>query len=150
MCIAASPHPTCRLVTYSTKLATPSATPLLCYRVMCQLRLFMICCFTATTSAVIAYPGQDAELMCTVTPSGNQTAAWIINGAVHTLQQIYHGIVNGYGSNGNNLVVQSIRMHDGRNGTEYNCVTVPSTVSNPTIADIEDESDATTLYVAGE
>ena len=41
-------------------------------------------------------------------------------------------------------------MNDDRNDTEYNCVTVSSTVSNPTLKDIEEESDPTILYVAGE
>ena len=41
-------------------------------------------------------------------------------------------------------------MKDIRNDTEYFCGTVPSTVSNPTIPDIVDESDSTILYVAGE
>ena len=41
-------------------------------------------------------------------------------------------------------------MNDIRNDTEYNCVTVSSTVSNPTIADIAGQSDSTILYVAGE
>ena len=41
-------------------------------------------------------------------------------------------------------------MNDGRNVTEYSCVTVPSTVSNPTSADIENNSNPTILYVAGE
>ena len=41
-------------------------------------------------------------------------------------------------------------MTDDRNVTEYSCVTVPSTVSQPTVADIIDESDTTILYVAGE
>ena len=41
-------------------------------------------------------------------------------------------------------------MNDNRNSTEYSCVTVLSTVSNPTQADIIAESDSTILYVAGE
>ena len=41
-------------------------------------------------------------------------------------------------------------MNDIRNNTEYSCGTVPITVSNPTVADIVDESDSTILYVAGE
>ena len=41
-------------------------------------------------------------------------------------------------------------MNDDRNDTEYSCVTVLSTVRNPTVADIVDESDPTILYVAGE
>ena len=41
-------------------------------------------------------------------------------------------------------------MNDDRNDTEYSCGTVSSTVSQPTFADIIDESDPTILYVAGE
>ena len=41
-------------------------------------------------------------------------------------------------------------MNDDRNDTQYSCVTVSSTVSNPTVADIRDENDLTILYVAGE
>ena len=41
-------------------------------------------------------------------------------------------------------------MNDDRNDTEYSCGTVLSTVSNPTVADILDESNTTILYVAGE
>ena len=41
-------------------------------------------------------------------------------------------------------------MSDDRNDTQYICVTVSSTVSQPTVADIKDESDTTILYVAGE
>ena len=41
-------------------------------------------------------------------------------------------------------------MNDDRNDTQYSCGTVASTVSNPTVADIRDESNTTILYVAGE
>ena len=41
-------------------------------------------------------------------------------------------------------------MNDDRNDTEYSCGTVSNTVSQPTPADIEDESVSTILYVAGE
>ena len=41
-------------------------------------------------------------------------------------------------------------MNDDRNDTVYSCVTVPSTVSNPTIGDILDQSNSTILYVDGE
>ena len=41
-------------------------------------------------------------------------------------------------------------MNDDRNDTEYNCVTVLSTVSNPTYSNILDLSNSTTLYIAGE
>ena len=99
---------------------------------------------------VIAHPGQNVELLCTVTPSGSQTAAWIINNVVYTVGQLHNGILTGYNTNGNNLIVENIMMNDTRNGTEYTCGTLPSTVSNPTVADIINESDPFTLYVAGE
>ena len=41
-------------------------------------------------------------------------------------------------------------MNDDRNDTEYRCVTVASTVSQPTFANIIDESDPIILYVIGE
>ena len=41
-------------------------------------------------------------------------------------------------------------MNDIRNNTQYSCVTVSSTVSNPIESDIVDESNTTILYVAGE
>ena len=88
--------------------------------------------------------------MCTVTPLGGQVAAWTINNVVYTLQQLHNGIVTGYNSNGNNLIIENIMMNDVRNDTEYSCVTVLSTVSNPTVADILGESDPTILHVAGE
>ena len=88
--------------------------------------------------------------MCTVTPSDGQTAAWVINdGGPYTVQQLHNGILDGYSTNGNNLIIENIMMNDDRNNTEYSCVTVLSTVY-PTIADIIDESDPTILYVAGE
>ena len=100
---------------------------------------------------VIAHPGQDVKLSCTITPSDSQTAAWVINnGGPHTVQQLHNGILAGYSSNGNDLIIENIMMNDDRNDTEYSCVTVPSTVSQPTIADIIDESNPIILYVAGE
>ena len=36
-------------------------------------------------SIVIAHPGQDVELLCTVTPSGNGSVAWVINGHMNYL-----------------------------------------------------------------
>ena len=115
----------------------------------------VFCYFTVTAQEgpgiVIAHPSQDVELLCTVTPSDGQTAAWIIdNGVIHTVQQLHNGILTGYSTNGNHLIIENIMMDDDRNETEYQCVTVPSTVSQPSIADIIDESDPTILYVVGE
>ena len=99
---------------------------------------------------VIAHSGQDVKLLCTVTPSDGQTAAWVIDHAVYTVQQLHNGILTGYSTNGNNLIIENIMMNDDRNDTDYICVTVSSTVSQPSVADIIEESDPTTLYVAGE
>ena len=99
---------------------------------------------------VIGHPGQDVELLCNVTPSDGQTAAWVIDHLVYTVQLLHNGILTGYSLNGNNLIIQNIMMNDDRNNTEYSCVTVLSTVSQPTIAAIIDESDVIILYVTGE
>ena len=40
-------------------------------------------------------------------------------------------------------------MNDVRNNTKYSCGTVLSTVANPTVADMVDESNQIILYVAG-
>ena len=88
--------------------------------------------------------------MCTVTPSASQTAAWIINHVLYTVQQLHNDILTGYSSNENDLIIENIMMNDDRNDTVYSCVTILSTVSDPTVADILNESDPTILYVAGE
>ena len=98
---------------------------------------------------VIVHPGQDVELLCTVTPSDGQTAAWIINHVGYTIQLLHNGVLTGYNTNGNNLIIENIIMNDDRNDSEYSCGIVLSTVSQPVVADIVDESDATILYVAG-
>ena len=99
---------------------------------------------------VIAHPGQDVELLCDVDPSESEMAAWIINNMLYTVQRIHNGIVTGYSSDGNNVVIKKILMNDDRNNTEYICVTISSTISYPSLSNIEDESDPTILYVAGE
>ena len=99
---------------------------------------------------VIAHPGQDVELLCTVTPLDGLTAAWIIDHVIYTVQRLEIGILAGYSLNGNNLIIENIMMNDDRNVTEYSCVTIPSTVDHPSFANIFDESDPTILYVAGE
>ena len=105
----------------------------------------------ASYGVVIAHPGQDVKLLCNVTPSDGQTAAWIINdGVIYTIQQLHNGILTGYSSNGNNLIIENIMTNDDRNDTEYICGIISSTVSQPTFADIIDESDPTILYVVGE
>ena len=41
-------------------------------------------------------------------------------------------------------------VNDDRNNTQYSCGAVSSIISNPTVANIEEESDPSILYVAGE
>ena len=85
-----------------------------------------------------------------MTPSEGQITAWFIDGLIYTVQQLHNGILTGYSTNGNNLIIENIMMNDYRNVTVYSCVIVPSTVSQPSLRDIRDESDTTILYVAGE
>ena len=110
--------------------------------------------FTVTaqqnSNIVIAHPGQDVELSCTITPSDGQTPAWIIDDVLYTVQGLHNGKLTGYSSNGNNLIIENIIMNDDRNNTEYSCGTVSSTVSQPKTADIIDEGNPAILYVAGE
>ena len=99
---------------------------------------------------VIAHPGQDSELPCTIIPLGSQIAAWLINNnGPYTPPLLHNGLLTGYSINGNNLIIENIMMNDDRNDTEYSCVTVSSTVTNPTLSDIEDQNDPIILYVAG-
>ena len=75
---------------------------------------------------VTAHPGQDVELLCTVTADySNQTAAWLIQHVgPYSLQQLRDGILTGYSTNGSNLIIQNIMINDDRNDTEYRCVIV--------------------------
>ena len=113
-----------------------------------------MCYFTVTAQLgpgiVIAHPGQDVELLCTVTPSDGQIAGWLIDNTPYTLQQLDNDILTGYSTNGNNLIIENIMMNDDRDYAEYTCVTVLSTVNRPALKDIIDEGNPAILYVAGE
>ena len=103
---------------------------------------------------VIAHPGQDVELLCTVTvtDSTSQTTGWLVNNeGPYRINAIRNGILPGYTAtlDSSNLIVENIMMNDGRNGSEYRCVIIPAQ-GMVTLADIIDESDPTILYVAGE
>ena len=104
---------------------------------------------------VIAHPGQDVELLCTVTVTPNTLAAWLINNSLgpYSLNIIRGGLLAGYrgavDSDGNNLIVENIMMNDDRNGSDYRCVIVPAQ-GTPSLGNIIEESDPTILYVAGE
>ena len=98
---------------------------------------------------VIAHPGQDIELLCTVTvTSTNERVAWLVNNmGPYRINALRNGILAGYiaplGSN--NLIVENIMMNDDRNDTEHQCVIVLQDALT-----IERESDQTLLFVAGE
>ena len=104
---------------------------------------------------VIAHPGQDVELLCTVTvtDSGSQIAGWLINNSMgpYRINSIHRGILAGHTTalGSNNLIVENIMMNDGRNGSDYRCVIVPAQ-GTPSLDNVIDESDPTILYVAGE
>ena len=96
---------------------------------------------------VIAHPGQDVELLCTVTvTSGNPRVSWVINDMTPIgLDTLREGRLAGYSSltNGNNLVVKNVTMSDVRNGSNYNCM-ITSRIA------ILRQSNSTILYIAGE
>ena len=103
-------------------------------------------------STVIAHPGQDVELLCDVTPSGNGSVAWVINRMPpHELPAIRGGTVSGYTSDlgSNNLLVTNITMDDDRNDTEHQCVIGISGVFQNALQVIE-RGNVSILYVAGE
>ena len=97
---------------------------------------------------VIAHPGEDVELLCTlgIPLIAQYTTAWIINHISYGVQSLINGILDGYSAdvNNNNLIVQNIVMNDVRNDTEYQCVIVISGTRT-----ILNSSDPTFLYVAG-
>ena len=98
---------------------------------------------------IIAYPGQDVELLCnlTVTSTNEVEIAWIVNQmGPYGITQLHNGILSGYTATlgRTNLIVQNIVLNDVRNGSIYRCVMVNNTRT------ILDESDLTFLYVAGE
>ena len=73
-----------------------------------------------------------------------QSVSWLINDmGPYKVTTLLNGILTGYSSNGNNLIVQNVIMNDDRNGSNYSCVI------NITIAILQ-QSYPTTLYVAGE
>ena len=107
---------------------------------------------------IIAHPGQDVELLCTVTvtDSGSQAAGWLVNNmGPYRVNALRGGSLAGYtveqetNLNSNNLIVKNIMMNDDRNGSDYRCVIVPAQ-GILSLGNIMEESDPTILYVAGE
>ena len=117
-----------------------------------------MCKFTVTAQEgpgiVIAHPGQDVELLCTVTEtSPSHTVGWVVNNIIgpYRLSAIRGGVLARHSAplGSHNLIVQHIMMNDVRNGSEYRCVIIPAQ-GLVTFANIINESDPTILYVAGE
>ena len=101
---------------------------------------------------VIAHPGQDVELLCTVTEdSDSLTTGWLVNNIPYRRNALRNGILAGHTTTlgSSNLIVENIMMNDVRNDSDYRCVIIPAQ-GMITVADIIDESDPTILYVAGE
>ena len=95
---------------------------------------------------VIAHPGQDVELLCTViVTSANEEVAWTVNHkGPYRLNALHNELLSGYNVNGSNLVVEGIMINDNRNDTEYRCVVVLQGT-----ATIQRESSVTILFVTG-
>ena len=102
---------------------------------------------------VIAHPGQDVDLLCTVTvTSRSQSTGWLVNNVgPYRITALRSGILTGHSAtlDSSNLIVENIMMNDVRNGSEYRCVIVLAQ-GMITVADIMYESDPTIVYVAGE
>ena len=109
----------------------------------------MIYCTYVGLGIIIAYPGQDVELLCnlTVTSINEVGIAWIVNQmGPYGITQLHSGILGGYTATlgRTDLIVLNIMLNDVRNGSIYKCVMVNN------MRTILDESDLTFLYVAGE
>ena len=121
---------------------------------VCKFTIIFIVAAQKGPGIVIAHPGQDVELLCTVTviDSESQTIAWLINNSMgpYRIDSIRGGILAGHTAalGSNNLIVENLMMNDDRNGSDYRCVIVPAQ-GTVTLADIIEESDPTILYVAG-
>ena len=84
--------------------------------------------------------------------SGSQATGWLVNNmGPYRINFIRSVTLTGYSATleSNNLIVENIVMNDVRNGSEYRCVIVPAQ-GMITVTDIIEESDPTTLHVAGE
>ena len=90
---------------------------------------------------VIAYPGQDVEIPCSI-PQGSGFTLWMINGISYTPNDLLSGNVVGHNVSGRNIIVEDIVMNDVRNGTEYRCIVAQ--------IDVTIVSDPIFLFVAGE
>ena len=125
-------------------------------KVTCKICTFVALYFTVTAqespSIVIAHPGQNVELLCTLgIPSSaiQLSVAWTIEGPnfaeFEGVNALSNGILTGYSANVNkSLIVENIVMNDRRNDTQYQCVFIISGTMT-----IVNRSDPIFLFVAG-
>ena len=97
---------------------------------------------------VTAHPGQDIELLCTLTSrSQYYSVAWLINYmGPYGINSLHNGILPGHTADNmksNNIVVKNIVLNDIRNDSLYICVIVTSQGT------ILKQGNETLLYVAG-
>ena len=100
--------------------------------------------YVVAANIVIAHPGQDVELICSLSQTTH--IGWLID---HTgpygVNSFLSGILDGYSADvvTNSIIILNIMMNDSRNGTEYQCGIMKGLF-------LEQESDPITLYVTGE
>ena len=112
-----------------------------------------LCLFTVDAQEgpgiVIAHPGQNVTLLCNVTENSvDLTEGWLVNNVgPYTITALHSGVLTGHSAtlDSSNLIVENIMMNDDRNGSDYRCVIIM--ISTGTI---QEESNLTILYVAGE
>ena len=94
---------------------------------------------------VIARPGQDVELLCTLTVTEGLAVQWRINHRYYGINALLNGLVDGYSAivDNANMIVQNIMIDDSRNGSDYWCAILNGT-------DIVKRSESTFLYTASE
>ena len=72
---------------------------------------------------VIALPGQDVNVQLVCNVIGNGAVAWLINGTLHTLNDLFDCSVDGHNSNGSNIIVE-VGLCD--NGNSYITILQPN------------------------
>ena len=125
-------------------LATPANLQII---ILCLCIIYVLSILVSAQGdpgVVIAYPGQDVEIPCSINITDGTFTSWMVNGALYTLAQIFNGELAGHNISGRNIVVENIITNDVRNGTEYRCIVLqipptPDIISEPIF-----------LYIAGE
>ena len=100
--------------------------------------------YVVAANIVIAHPGQDVELSCSLDTL--EGTGWLIgNIGPYGVNALLNGLVDGYSAdiNTNSIKILNIVMNDDRNGTEYQCGIISGSL-------LEQERPSITLYVAGE